>query len=103
MSKKKIDLSDMFDVEDGVGDAHEEWRGMPEFNQPNNGAYRQVIVSFEDQEGVEEFFRLINQSYSSKTKSVWFPDREGNKLRDLFVFDEETVPEDIKSAQKDSE
>ena len=98
MAKKKTNLPDIFDV-DYTGDVKEEWRGMPEFNQPNNGAYRQVIVSFEDEAGVEEFFKLINQPFSDKTKSVWFPDREGNKLKDLFVFDEETVPADIKVSE----
>ena len=98
MSKKTKVPTTIFDFDD-VGEVDAEWRGMPEFNQPNNGAYQQVIVSFEDAEGMNEFFNLIKQSYSPKTKSVWFPDRESNKLRDLFVFDEETVPEDIKNNQ----
>ena len=97
MSKKvKIANSNIFDVDES-GDVENEWRGMPEFNQPNNGAYRQVIVSFEDEAGIAEFFRLIKQSYTDKTKSVWFPDREMNRLQDLFIYDERSVPADIKN------
>lgn len=95
MSKKKIKIPEsIFDM-DTTGDLEEEWRGMPEFNQPDNSAYRQVIVSFEDEEGVAEFFKLINQTYTSKTKSVWFPDRETNRVADLFYYDESTLPADV--------
>lgn len=61
-----------------------EWRGMPEFNQPDNGALRQIIVSFDTEEGVEEFARLVGQNLTKKTKSIWFPKREKNDVADLF-------------------
>ena len=96
MSKKKSRLPDIFDF-DYSGDVDEEWRGMPEFNQPCNEAYHQVIVSFEDEAGMKEFFKLINQTHTNKTKSVWFPEREKNKLSDLFIYDSESVSEDIKN------
>jgi hypothetical protein len=99
MSKKKAKLPDSIFEVDTSGDIETEFRGMPEFNQPNNGAYRQVIVSFEDEAGIAEFFRLLNQSYTDKTKSVWFPDREMNRVQDLFYYDERTVPEDVKNNQ----
>lgn len=63
-----------------------EWRGMPEFNQPENGAIRQIIVSFDSQEGVEEFSRLVGQNITKKTKSIWFPKREKNDVVDLFYI-----------------
>jgi hypothetical protein len=68
-------------------DPENEWRGMPEFNQPDNGAFRQIIVSFDDQAGVDKFAALINQNITSKTKSLWYPGREKNNVVDLFWFD----------------
>lgn len=97
MSKKKIKIPETIFEMDTSGELETEWRGMPEFNQPDNSAYRQVIVSFEDEEGVAEFFKLINQSYTSKTKSVWFPDRETNKVADLFYYDDRTTPAEVKN------
>jgi len=64
-----------------------EWRGMPEFSQENKTAHRQILVSFEDDAGVQEFGKLINQSFTSKTKSIWFPERPINRVVDLFYFD----------------
>jgi hypothetical protein len=64
-----------------------EWRGMPEFNQPDNGALRQIIVSFDTEEGIEEFARLVGQNITKKTKSIWFPQREKNDVVDLFWVD----------------
>jgi hypothetical protein len=81
-------MTDIFDF-DEQDDSHEtEWRGMPEFNQEDNSAHRQIIISFEDDAGVEEFAKLINQNITKKTKSVWFPPREKNRVVDLFWFSE---------------
>jgi hypothetical protein len=81
-------MNDIFDF-DEQDDSHEtEWRGMPEFNQPDNLAYKQVIISFEDDAGIEAFAKLINQNITKKTKSVWFPAREKNRVADLFWFNE---------------
>jgi hypothetical protein len=88
MATKKIKpVSNVFEFDDA--DEYEtEWRGMPEFNQPDNGAFRQIIISFDDQEGVDKFQALIKQNITNKTKSIWFPPRPTNKVFDLFTFDE---------------
>jgi hypothetical protein len=85
-TKKKI-VNPLFEIDDD--DEYEtEWRGMPEFNQPDNGAFRQIIVSFDDQDGVDSFAKAIGQSLTNKTKSVWYPPRERNNVADLFWVDE---------------
>jgi hypothetical protein len=90
MSKSKITLpSNLFEIEPEP----EHWRGMPEFKQEDNGPYRQVIVSLEDEAAVEQFFKLIGQSYTDKTKSVWFPERAMNRVNDLFWFSGEADEE----------
>lgn len=87
MSKNKITLNqNLFNVEQD-DDVDNEWRGMPEFNQPDNGAFRQIIVSFDNQDGVDAFAKLIDQTLTSKTKSVWYPSRERNNVVDLFFYD----------------
>lgn len=63
-----------------------EWRGMPEFNQPDNGAIRQIIVSFTTEEDIQSFAKLVGQNITKKTKSIWFPRREKNNVVDLFWF-----------------
>lgn len=87
MAKKKLN-NPLFEIDDDLEEWEIEWRGMPEFNQPDNGAFRQIIVSFDDQAGVDKFASLIGQSLTSKTKSLWFPERPINRVVDLFYFDD---------------
>lgn len=70
-----------------TSDPRREWRGMPEFNQPDNTAYRQIIVSFDDQAGVDRFAELLGVHLTDKTKSLWYPPRDKNFVSDLFWFD----------------
>lgn len=61
-------------------DPQEEWSGMPEFeNEPK--AFRSIIVHFKTEEDVKTFFKKINQSITSKTKYIWFPERERENLK----------------------
>ncbi len=70
-----------------------EWKNMPQFNQPDNGAYRQIIVSFDDQEGVDQFAKLLDVNLTSKTKSMWYPPRDKNNVADLFWFSKDSTDE----------
>lgn len=88
MAKNKQPNLDIFDFGEDEDDPMNQWRGMPEFNQPPNGAMRQIIISFDDQAGVDKFAKLIGQDLTPKTKSLWFPPRPTNKVVDLFYFDE---------------
>jgi len=54
-------------------DAHAEWTGMPEFDQPNQMPMKQIIVSFGSTAAVEAFARLLEQNITMTTKSVWYP------------------------------
>ena len=95
MAKRKK-LSEAFEFDDDGDDIEKEWdeRNMPEFNQPDNGAFRQIIVSFDDQAGVNAFAKAIKQTLTDKTKSIWYPPRPTNRVADLFWFDDEHPPED---------
>jgi ParB-like chromosome segregation protein Spo0J len=63
-------------TEEGLTDAEKEWEGMPEFDQGDNTSFRHVIVHFENNDDVKEFFSIIGQSHTDKTKSIWFPEQE---------------------------
>ena len=84
---KKIELGFNIDKIDPV----EEWQGMPEFELDDLSPHRQIIVSFEDDKGVEEFGKLINRQFTERTKSIWFPERERNILVDKAYVDEESA------------
>ena len=64
------------DSETGETDADEEWDDMPEFDQPDATSFRHVIVHFENNDDVSEFFSIIGQSHTDKTKSIWFPEQD---------------------------
>lgn len=75
-----------------------EWKGMPEFNQSDKSAYRQILVSFDDEDAIKRFSDLLEVHIGKKTKSIWYPHRMKNKVSDLFYYDEE---EDVHSLAKE--
>jgi ParB-like chromosome segregation protein Spo0J len=68
------EMTNLFlEVETGETNPEDEWKGMPEFDQENKNSFRHIIVHFETQSDVDEFSRLIGQSLTDKTKSIWHP------------------------------
>ena len=63
-------------------DYDKEWEGMPEFKQDDKMPHRQIIVSFDNEDDVENFSTLLNQNITEKTKSLWYPKKEKNILKD---------------------
>lgn len=64
-------------------DATAEWEGMPEFEAADLTPDRQLIVSFKSPKDVEAFSKLISQTITDKTKSLWFPKQEIDEVKDL--------------------
>lgn len=54
----------------------EHWWGMPEFSHEDLSPHRQLIVSFANEDEVQEFAQVIGQTITSKTQSVWFQAQE---------------------------
>lgn len=83
-----LELERMLAIADpaiGAGiDANAEWNqgGMPEFEQPDKTAHRQLIVSFKTEEDAQAFGVLIGQPLTDKTRSVWHPKAEIDHLMD---------------------
>lgn len=89
MNSDNIDGEDMDEVIEWPPEFYEKhWQNMPDYNQPNNSAYRQLIINFEDENAVKAFAELVNQTLTKKTKSIWFPKREQNNVNDLFWIEE---------------
>ena len=63
----------------GVGlsnDPNNHWEGMPEFEQPNNQAFRTVLVHFMNEDDVQAFSELVDQRISDKTKYIYYPEQK---------------------------
>lgn len=76
------DISSLFlDKEEGITDQEKEWEAMPEFKD-NDLCHRKIWVSFDHNDDVKEFFSLIGQGYTEKTKSIWFPEKERGNQKD---------------------
>lgn len=54
----------------------EHWQDMPEFKQDDKTGFRSMIVHFETEDDLKKFFETIGQSFTKKTKSIWFPAQE---------------------------
>jgi ParB-like nuclease domain len=61
-------------------DANGEWTGMPDYSQPDKMAWRTIVVHFNDQQAVDDFARIIGQDISEKTRYVWHPRVERERL-----------------------
>lgn len=88
-----LDLDRMLQVE-GPVDPNEEWKGMPEFDQPDKTAARQIVMNFKSDEDAAAFGELLGQSVTDKTRSLWFPKAEIERLMDKRYADGEAKPDE---------
>jgi hypothetical protein len=50
-----------------------EWEGMPEFNQPPQKPYAQIIIRVGSRDDLESLSQLLGQRLTTNTKSIWHP------------------------------
>ena len=87
MVERQKDLSNNILKEDSNEIWKEEWKDMPEFVQEDKIPFKQIIVNFNDEEGLKKFSEAVGQKVTKKTKSIFFPKRENEKPRNyLFVY-----------------
>jgi hypothetical protein len=65
-----------------------EWEGMPEFHQEDLTSKRKIFIHFRNEDDVQEFAKLINQTITPKQKSLWFPYLAPMKASHLRYSDE---------------
>ena len=84
----ELELDSIFlERETGDTDQLVEWEGMPEFIS-EDPCYRKIVVNFDNQQAVESFFSAINQEYTDKTKSIWYPQKERRDLESYRFTDD---------------
>lgn len=88
---KDVGFEDFELIPKGVGlnNPEEEWQGMPEFEQENLLAKNRVIVSFDNDDDRFAFSKLIGIKMTTDTKSIWFPEKKPDNLKELRYADEE--------------
>jgi hypothetical protein len=60
-----------------------DWKGMPEFEQPDETAFQRIVINFPDQQAVNDFAKLVGQQITGKTRYVWFPQQEEVSTKDM--------------------
>ncbi len=71
-------------------DANDLWKGMPEFEQDDLGAWKSIHVHFANKQDYEAFGRLVNQVLTDKTRSIWHPYRKVVGIERGASFEDES-------------
>ncbi len=58
------------------------WRGMPEFVQEDLKPLKSILVHFETEEDMATFAKLLEQTITPNTRSLWFPEAEIGRMTD---------------------
>ena len=75
VKEREIDQLGLFN--DLPDDWRREWVGMPEFVMGNTEPARKITISFETEQDVADFAEALRIKLTSKTDSVWYPERRG--------------------------
>jgi len=71
----------------GQVDVDEEWKEMPEFEQKDQNAFKEIKVKFVNEEDYKAFASIIDQKLSLETISIWHPKRDQDQINRNFVYD----------------
>lgn len=59
-----------------------EWQGMPELEQPDATAFRDIVVHFLDQAAVDDFAARLGQDIAPEANFMWHPEAERGTYTD---------------------
>lgn len=65
-----------------------EWQNMPEFVQNNLEPFKSITVHFASEEDMLLFAKLVEQTITEITKSIWFPKAIIGKNKNRRYVDE---------------
>lgn len=71
----------------GQVDVDEEWKEMPEFEQKDQNAFKEIKVKFVNEDDYKAFASIIDQKLSLETISIWHPKRDQDQMNRNFVYD----------------
>ena len=84
---KEQDQISMFDLEE-MSKWKEHWRDMPEFSHEDLTPEKSIIVHFACQEDRDAFAKLVGQTITYKTQSLWYPKAEIDRMVTKLYVDE---------------
>lgn len=64
-----------------------EWKDMPEYVQEDITSFRRIVVHFRNNADVNKFAKLINQIIKPNQPSLWFPEQEIKRYKDIRYVD----------------
>ena len=70
---KDRDQISLFDASEIEEDWKNKWQDMPEFCHEDLTSQEQIIVHFRNKEDRIAFSKLIEQTVTYRTQSIWFP------------------------------
>jgi hypothetical protein len=62
-----------------------EWEDMPEYLNEDKSAFKQLIVSFMNDEDYQKFQLLLGAKMTMKTKSIWYPLQKQDSIDEEFA------------------
>ncbi len=62
-----------------VNDIKENWEWMPEYIAEDT-SFRKIIVHFNNQKEVEDFWKILNIDINGNIKSIWFTERKNERF-----------------------
>jgi len=60
----------------------EHWKEMPEYKHDDLTPWNSVIIHFDSREGMQALSRILGQTLTEKTQSIWFPKAEIGRMVD---------------------
>lgn len=64
----------------------QEWQDMPEYSHLDTAPLQQIVINFQTREAVKEFASIIGQNITSKTDTLWFPQKaKWTSLNKVYV------------------
>ena len=64
----------------------EHWVGMPEFIQDDLTPWKSIAVHFESRADLAAFSKLVEQTLTERTRSIWYPEAEiGRMMNKRFI------------------
>lgn len=60
------------------------WRGMPSYSHKDLQAQRQIVLNFRTAEDRRDFAKLIGQTVTPSTRSIWYPEAEIARYADKY-------------------
>jgi len=65
----------------------EHWKGMPEYIQKDTSPFKTIYVHFEKRADMNAFAKLIGQTITLNTKSLWYPEADINDFSKTRYID----------------